>query len=244
MPRDSLSVSITNDLIGLIINRKLKPGDVLPSEAELARQFSVSKPTVREAIQELSIFGMIERRQGRATRVKSIDSSVLSSFFRISIGYSEHGVRNVLELRRGLEVEIAQLAARRATAEDVENIQACVLQMEASKGDIDLWLQNDLNFHLAVTNASGNEIMINMVMGLKNVIIYTMRAIGMQRDLRDAVKTLERHQRIAEAINNRDPDEAREAMQAHFSATDPILDAIRLDNRRLAQADLMKAIES
>jgi len=233
MARDSLSDSITNDLIGLIVERKLKAGDALPSEAELAQKFSVSKPTVREAMKELAIFGVIERRQGKSTRVKAIDSSVLSSFFRISIGHSEHGIQNALELRRGLEVEVARLAAIRASDEQIQTIFSEVQKMEENTGNIELWLQHDLAFHRAVTEASQNEIMINLFSGLGNVIEYTMRAIGMQRDLRDASKTLKRHMDIAMAIRERDSSAARDAMTAHFDATAPVLEAIRLDSRRI-----------
>lgn len=234
MSRESLSDSITNDVIRLIVERKLKPGDTLPSEGDLAQRFSVSKPTVREAMKELAIFGVIERRQGKATRVKAIDSSVLSSFFRISIGYSEHGIRNALELRRGLEVEVARLAAKRADEEQIASIFTEVERMKENIGDIEAWLRHDLAFHRAVTDASQNEIIINMFSGLGAVIEYTMRALGMQRDLRDAAKTLERHLDIARAIQNRNEDAASEAMQAHFDATSPVLEAIRLDSSRLA----------
>src|SRR5690606_23772967 len=113
--RAPLSEGISDRLIEMIAAGELKVNDPLPSEAELAARFGVSKPVIREALKQLSLFGIVEIRQGRVARVKPLDSSALEGFFRLAVRSDSNGLRDAIELRRAGEGELAEPAETRVT---------------------------------------------------------------------------------------------------------------------------------
>src|SRR5690606_5045166 len=121
--RAPLSEGISDQLIEMIAAGELKMDDPLPSEAELAAPFGVSKPVVREALKQLSLFGIVEIRQGRVARVKPLDSSALEGFFRLAVRSDSNGLRDAIELRRAVEVELAELAATRVTSKTQQPLE-------------------------------------------------------------------------------------------------------------------------
>lgn len=233
--RAPLSEGISDQLIEMIAAGELKMDDPLPSESELAARFGVSKPVVREALKQLSLFGIVEIRQGRVARVKPLDSSVLEGFFRLAVRSDSNGLRDAVELRRAVEVELAELAATRATSKSQQPLEDAFRKMQRNLEFLDPWLEADFAFHMALANASENAIMQHTIRGLSGVIRYTQRLLGVQTDLRDARQTLKRHEAILQGVLARDPAAAGAAMRAHFDAFDPVLSMISADKSRLAR---------
>lgn len=233
--RVPLSETITDRLIEMITLGELKPNDPLPSEADLAARFNVSKPIIRESLKQLAVFGVVEIRQGRVARVKALDSSALEGFFRLAIRSSNNGLRDALELRRAVEVEIAELAAARATSATTAPLEAAYRVMEQNVDTLEAWLKGDYAFHMALAHASQNAIMLHTIEGLSGVVRYTMRVLGVQSDMRDARLTLGRHKAILDAVMSHDVAAANVAMRHHFDATRPFVDAISGDKSRLAR---------
>src|SRR5690606_16463391 len=233
--RAPLSEGISDRLIEMIAAGELKVNDPLPSESELATRFGVSKPVIREALKQLSLFGIVEIRQGRVSRVKPLNSSALEGFFRLAVRSDANGLRDAVELRRAVEVELAELAATRVTPETLPPLEDAFKMMEQNIDGIDPWLEGDYAFHMALAQASENAIMQHTIRGLSGVIRYTQRVLGVQTDLRDVRQTLKRHETILHAVQDRDPAAAGAAMRIHFDALTPVLSMINSDRSRLAR---------
>jgi len=233
--RSRLSATIKDHLTQRIVAGVLRPNDELPSESDLAAQFKVSKPVVREALGSLAAFGLLKIRQGRPTIVQGLSSAPLDQFFGVAIRSSENGLREALELRRALETEAAALSAGRASALHIEHLGEIIASMRQNPHDLDVWLPADFAFHMALVRSAGNTLLQFLVEALSDVIRQSIRALGSQTDLRDPVATLKRHELIFDAIEAHDPVAARAAMHAHFDATQVGVLAIIQDPARLSR---------
>ena len=205
-----------------IVDGRLRPGDRLPSESQIAATFGISKPIAREALRELAALGVIQVQQGKVGRVRAIDSGPLARFFRFAVGRTEQGLHNAVELRRMLEPQVARLAARRGTVDEHAVLRDILTTMEAALGDIPRWIEADLAFHRQIAAMAHNALIALQMQGLEPVIREMMvrfndRAARKQTDWRETYK---RHVRVAEAIDSGDADAAERAMGGHFQAAD------------------------
>jgi len=236
LPNDKqrLTETVTQFVIDRVAERVYRPGDSLPSESDLAKRLNVSKPVVREALGRLAALGIVQIQQGKPTTVRGLSVAPLDQFLRLAVRATDNGLREAVELRRAIEVEIASLAAERATPLQIEPVEAAVEKMrESIDGDFERWLQGDFAFHVALARCSGNALLEHLVNALAETIKFTQRALGVQRDLRDPVATVARHQAIVDALKARDPAAARIAMTAHFAVSDAVISEIARDRRRL-----------
>ncbi len=217
--RQKLYEIVLENLTEQIISRDLRPGEILPSEVELAEVYGVSKATVHEALRHLSVFGVVNMRQGCQTTVGTPRAGVLSQFFRFATGNVKHSLIDVLEIRRMLECGAAALAAERISDEDCDALRVIVDGLEENKYSYDQWVANDAAFHLHIARASHNVLMPYMMEALHGVIEDTIRLLHAQFSVRDPDQTFLRHKNVADAILARDPGRAFDAMQVHFEAT-------------------------
>ncbi len=193
----------------------LKAGDQLPAERELALQFGVSRTAVREAVKALREKGLVEAYPGRGTFITSETSnSIRLTFDRMIKAGPRDGTLHLVEVREILEPEIAALAATRATEESLEELREAVKIMDTAKSDPDSFIEADLDFHLALAEAAANPLILSLIDSI----------VGVLREQRLSIFKVEggpergqyHHKRILEAILNRDPVGAREAMRAHL----------------------------
>ena len=233
--RGRLSATVKEHLTQRIVAGVLRPNDELPSESELAAQFKVSKPVIREALGSLAGLGLVQIRQGRPTIVQGLTSAPLDQFFGVAMGVSENGLREALELRRALETEAAALAATRASPQHIERLGEIIASMRKCPDDLDAWLPADLAFHMALVRSTGNSLLQFLIEALSDVMRQSINALGSQTDLRDPATTLKRHERVFEAVCAHDPEAARAAMHAHFAATHDVVLAIGKDQTRLSR---------
>lgn len=193
----------------------LKAGDQLPAERELAEQFGVSRTAVREAMKALREKGLIEAFPGRGTFITSETSnSIRLTFDRLIKADLREGTLQLVEVREILEPEIAALAAQRANEEFLQQLRESIAVMEDSKRDPEQFIEADLDFHLALAEAAANPFILSLIDSI----------VGLLREQRMSIFKVEggpergqyHHKRIFEAIENRDPVGAREAMRAHL----------------------------
>jgi GntR family transcriptional repressor for pyruvate dehydrogenase complex len=205
-----------------ILDGRLKPGEALPSEATLAARFGVSKQVVREAVRQLAALGAVQIGQGRATRiVEMTDAQPLARFWRFAVGSTREGLAEAVELRRMLEPNVARLAARHATAENIAALRDALARMTAALGEVQPWITADLDFHEQLGRMTGNRLVSLQVQGLRPVIEEVMHHFnGTSRSKADWQRTFARHKRVAEAVAARDEEAAFAAMLAHFEAAD------------------------
>ena len=196
-----------------IVAGELEVGDQLPAERELAEQFGVSRTAVREAIKALREKGLVEIRLGRGTFVTNGANGAV----RHSLGLllkNENGFAHLVEVREILEPEIAALAATRVEGEHIDSMAEAVETMETALDNADVFVEADLDFHLALAEATQNPI----IPALMDSIIDLLRE---QRKRTGSVESglargQHHHKKILEAVVQRDSQAARKAMKAHL----------------------------
>lgn len=200
----------------LIDRGRLRPGDRLPAERELATQIGVSRPSVRAGLHALAAMGVVRSRHGSGTYIP--DGPPLLGSEPLSFLAALHGFarEEMYEARRILEVEAAGLAADRATADHVATLADEVAGLFANRDNPNAFLVHDINFHRAVADAAGNPIVAALV-HMVSALYYERRretaARASDSDLRDAA---EAHRRIYQSIRARDAAAARRAMNDHL----------------------------
>ncbi|MGP1397976.1 MAG: FadR/GntR family transcriptional regulator [Inquilinaceae bacterium] len=218
--RGRLSNLVSASLLDRMRAGTLKPGDVLPAEADLSREFGVSRPVVREALGQLAGLDVVQIRHGKQATVKTLSAEPLETFFRLALTPGTAGLPDAIAVRRGLEVEIAALAASHATGPQLAALAATVAEMEAQIRTVDPWVEADLRFHRTLVAASGNRLMALMVEALGSTIRESMRLLKVRRDLQTVRRSLVHHQKVLAALKRRDPIAARTAMAGHFDEVD------------------------
>ena len=212
--RKTITDEIVSRLIGFILDEGLRPGDKLPSERDLVGRLDVGRSSLREAIKTLSALGVVEISVGAGMFVGRGQSSILTKPLAWGLLIGEHSARDVIEARRVVEVEMAALAAARATDDEIATIVARTDDMRANLNDVDAYSRCDQEFHLAVGRAAHNQVLFHVLDTLRHVVrvwIYETFA-----DYPDKAQSLNEHLPITEAICARDPEGARAAMAAHL----------------------------
>ena len=207
--------------LGTAIGRGDYPaGSILPSDTELLARFAVSRTVLREALKTLAAKGMIEARARIGTRVlprqrwNLFDADVLAWHFEI--GPDVALLRSLSEIRIGVEVESAALAAVRRSEEQAAALEACAIRMgEATTPQ--QFARTDLEFHRTVAEASGNPFMASISALVELALTAAFTISSPVEDDTAMVATVKAHGRIAEAIRAGDAEEARAAMKAVIS---------------------------
>jgi GntR family transcriptional repressor for pyruvate dehydrogenase complex len=214
-----MSDQVFEQLKDLIFRGHLKPGERLMTERELAQSLGVSRPTVREAINKLVAMHLLEHRQGQGTFVNVPTAGADRNPLAAVINGHDASLMDLLEVRQGLECNAVALAARRATDEDIREIEKSVREMEAAVGDGSLGSDADISFHMAIAYATRNVVQIHIMKSLYDLLFY-----GIQENLQHLYveptnldKVLKQHTDILNAIRQHDPDEAYAAMKRHIS---------------------------
>jgi GntR family transcriptional regulator, transcriptional repressor for pyruvate dehydrogenase complex len=211
-----LSTLVASSISREIAQGRLKSGDQLPTEQQLALTFGVSRNVVREAIARLRSEGRIWSQQGRGAFVADEPNATVLTIDFEALQQGD-AFRSLFELRGILEVQAAALAARRRTEEDLSALEGALATMrEAPYGSV-TWLKTDLEFHKKVAAATGNAYMVQFLMFVSEKVRESILASGNQQRSEDlAAVTLGEHQRILDAIAAGDADEAQDAMRAHL----------------------------
>jgi GntR family transcriptional repressor for pyruvate dehydrogenase complex len=214
-----MSDQVFDQLKDLIFRGHLKPGERLMTERELAQNLGVSRPTVREAINKLVAMHLLEHRQGQGTFVNPPNAGADKNPLAAVINGQDASLMDLLEVRLGLECNAVALAARRATEEDVREIEESVQAMAVAVGEGNLGSDADITFHMAIAYATKNIVQIHIMKSLYDLIFY-----GIQENLQHLYsepinldKILQQHTDILDAIRQRDADEAYAAMKRHIT---------------------------
>jgi GntR family transcriptional regulator, sialic acid-inducible nan operon repressor len=215
--RRKLYEEVVARLEELIHSEQLKPGEVLPSERDLMLQFGVGRPAIREALFALSRMGLVEVANGERARVSSPTPSTLlgelSGAARLMLSKSE-GVRHFQEARTLFESALAEEAARVATRADVLGLESALQANKRAIGDAIRFQQTDVAFHFAIASIPRNPIYL----ALHEAIVEWLneqRSVSLRRLGTDKLAYTS-HRKLFEAIKERDPDAARQAMRSHL----------------------------
>ena len=215
-----LVTEIVESLAASIRDGQLKPGDKLPTEAEIMVRFDVSRTVVRESISKLQASGLVETRHGIGTFV--ILSRDAGNFKIAAADFATvNDVISVLELRISLETEAAGLAAQRRSTENLEAMATALRAFQDSiHADSDA-VPPDFQFHMEVARATGNRHFEDLMTYLGTMIIPRTRVNTPQSAPEGRLLYLQRvngeHENIYNAIRSQDPEAARAAMRTHLS---------------------------
>ncbi len=203
----------------MIRDQALRPGDHLPSEATLAERFQVSRPVIREALTQLKSLGIIGTQSGKPAIVQQVDGRLPAIFFAYSLSLRGAEVYDLLEVRRGLEVQSAALAAERASREEVDRLRATtdLMQRHLERSEIDAFVEVDVEFHLLIAMASRNSLLVHLVEAIREPLRESVRVgLSSRRSAAEVQHVHRMHEQIVEAIAARDARGAAAAMAEHF----------------------------
>ena len=209
---------VTRELRQMILEREIQPGEFLPPRKDLATQFGVGLSTIQEAIQALSAVGMLESRPGKGTWVRedALDTLIHPAVIRTRLG--ELQARQVYEARFVIEIALTELATKRATPEDIDRIWDALADMEATVEDVEAFVEADLAFHLAVARAGHNELLEQFYHLSRRLIVEVISEMLKLPDVKEDSISIQRA--IAQAIEQGDPDAARQAAVDHMEHVD------------------------
>lgn len=211
--RSTPSAEVTSHLLTFLLSGDVAPGQKIPSERQLAEALQIGRSAVREAIKSLSLLGLLAVRQGDGTYLTDSPSDLLPSVIEWGLLLGERTVSDLVEARTEIEIAVAGLAAERADDEQLERLAAALEAMRAS-GDIDAYIDADINLHLEVARASGNGVFANLLSSLQSLLeVWARRVLDYAGETETS---LAMHEPIVEAISKHDPDAARAAMRAHM----------------------------
>lgn len=212
------------------------PGDKLPPERELAAQMSVSRPSLRTAIQQLEKRGLVETRQGGGTYIKNFLAPSLTDPLMQMFQTHPDTAMDFVEFRSIIEGNAAYLAAMRATDADRELLQACFESMEAAHADDDPEneAEIDADFHLIIAESSHNAVLLHIMRAMVNIlregVFYNRMQLYTRRGSRDLL--LKQHRAIYDPIMAGDPDLARQAAKAHLAYVQEIMRDLEREESR------------
>lgn len=219
IPTKSDNPSIQKNIIArireLINIKNLEPGDKLPSERTLSEKFEVSRSNIREAIQKLEYYGLLESIPQSGTFVANIGVIALNGMIDEILRLEDPDFKCLVETRILLELKTVKLAALRRTEEDLKHIKETLDAYKEKVIEGKDAVQEDLLFHLAIAKASHNSTMNTFMLSITPEIITNFETYHVC-DANQSVLAIQEHQDIFDAIEAQNPNLAREKMKAHF----------------------------
>lgn len=229
-PRRNNHAHVVNEIGHAIVNGSIQTGEMLPKDAQLEKQFNVSRTVLREAMKTLSAKGLIIARARVGTRVTDpsewnfFDKDVLE--WHLDSGFDRSFIMNLTDIRLSLEPFAAQLAAARISPEDATTLLDLCLEMEMATQN-DAFALADLKFHQVLLNASGNPFMFSIGNIIEAALANTFQISGPTDDPDNQAVAVAAHREIAVAVSKGDGAAASAAMhKVIMSGRDRVLDAI------------------
>ncbi|MFP6710820.1 MAG: FadR/GntR family transcriptional regulator [Rhodospirillales bacterium] len=214
---NSVANQIVEQVREALFAGKFQTGDLIGSEKDLARQFDVSRITVRDALRTLETMGIVEIRVGAGGGARIAEgnldhfSDALAIQFKLA-GVTEH---EILDVQVAIESTAAELAALNRSQEHIEELQELLDEAEAVLDDPAEFTNPGQRFHLAIVEASGNRALVAQFKALRHVI-WPQGAKRAKREI--AAHAFKVHQKLFAMIEEGDSDSARKLMVAHLSS--------------------------
>lgn len=209
-----LADRVTQQLQDLITSQQLRQGDRLPPERDLAEQFRVSRTVVREAVRSLVAKGLLEVVSGSGTYVRAVQLAAVAESLGLLLRARGSGYRKIHEIRQLLEVEIAGLAAERATADDLAAMEETLRDLAQTDGRPEAFARVDVAFHATLARATQNELFSILLESVGDVLLQVRQKGALLPGT--AQRALHHHVAIFERVRAHDTLGAQEAMRLHL----------------------------
>ncbi len=215
VPAGSPVSEVARRLLDLFTSGSIAPGARLPPERHLSATLEVGRSAVREALAALEILGIVDVRPGSGTYLRGTASELLPQTLRWGLLIGERNTAELLELRSGLEIFVARLAAQRVDASALERLRESVTRMRDGVDDLAAFARADRDFHLALADAAGNDVIVDQLDVVRSLLrVYADRAVHDTDAARIAVSE---HADVLAAIERHDADAAASAMAIHMA---------------------------
>lgn len=215
LPASTPASEVARRLLDLFIDGSVAPGTRLPAERTLAATLEVGRSAVREALAALEILGIVDVRPGSGTYLRGAASDLLPQTLRWGLLIGENDTAELLEMRSGLEIYVARLAADRADEDDLATLSRALESMRAAVDDLGAFPDSDRAFHDALGAAAHNALLVDQVTVVRSLLqVYADRAVHTAVDARRAVSE---HDLVLRALRARDADAAASAMAVHMA---------------------------
>jgi GntR family transcriptional repressor for pyruvate dehydrogenase complex len=199
----------------MIVSGELKAGQALPPERQLAQMLEISRPTLRQAISALAATNIVESRHGGGTFVTALTPDLLAAPLEFLLQIDPKAVAYLFDVRRGLEVNAAQLSATRITPVELIRLRELINVSGESIDDLDLFIEHDKRLHRLIVASIHNPIYDSLCSSVERLSDESRRRSGANRAVR--VASHDDHIAIVEALEAHDPDLAAEAMRRHLA---------------------------
>jgi GntR family transcriptional regulator, transcriptional repressor for pyruvate dehydrogenase complex len=216
-------VAVTDEAIlkikEMLISGQLRPGDRLPPEKELSDALGLSRSSLREAVKALELIRVLDVRRGDGTYVTSLEPRLLLEAMSFVVDlHQDASVLDLFEVRRILEPAAAVIAARKATAEDLERLKQILTEVDASTSIEDL-VAHDLKFHGYISDLSGNSYLSSLLESLSSRTLRARIWRGLTEE-HAVERTLAEHRAIVDAMVTGDPELVRSCVTVHISGVE------------------------
>ncbi|MEO3765075.1 FadR/GntR family transcriptional regulator [Streptomyces sp. B8F3] len=216
-------MAVTDEAIekikGMIVSGKLRPGDRLPKESELAAELGLSRNSLREAVRALALIRILDVRQGDGTYVTSLDSQLLLEAMSFVVDFHrDDTVLELLAVRRILEPAATALACTGIEEPELDALEAELTEL-GQDPSVEELVRADLEFHRRIVQASGNSVLSSLLEGLSGPTARARIWRGLTQE--DAVRrTLTEHRAILDAMRSRDAEAARSWATVHIASVE------------------------
>lgn len=214
LDRQPISERVANRILGMVKSGNLRPGDRLPTEAQMAIALGISRPPLREALKALTIMGVLESRQGGRYTVTDLSPSRLVAPFNAMLSVTEYNIAEHFECRQVVDVELVRLCTRRATAEERARILQLAHDGRAFLADPVGFRLLDYEYHQALNAGAHNAMLATVALGLYDVALDARRVASAAPGV--IPTSVRQHVEVAEAVMAGDEEAAAAAIARHL----------------------------
>jgi GntR family transcriptional repressor for pyruvate dehydrogenase complex len=210
----SLSARIVSEVRDALFAKRLKPGDFLGTEKDLAARFGASRIVARDALRTLEALGIVEIRMGKGggARIAQGNPRLFAEALAVQLDLTGVSATEIMDAQRAIETLGAELAAENATPADIAKLRALLREAEAALPDLDKFTRLSRDFHLAIAEASHNRVLVVQLISLEHVSWPRRNATATPKLARHI---LDVHGKLADLIELRDASAARALMNDH-----------------------------
>lgn len=215
----SITDQVFEQLRDMIYRGEIGAGERLMSERDMSALFKVGRPTIRTAVQRLIHQGMVESRRGVGIFVLDQHKIIEKRPLLQALNGETFSIADIQEIRMALEIKSAELAAQRATEEDLRMIKKGLDRMSKELMEQKIRINTDISFHMNIAYASKNVVQIHLIKSFYEVMTYAMSYsyINVLESLHIDELIDQQHELIFQAIVDRDKKGAGQAMEAHIT---------------------------
>lgn len=209
------SKRIVDQIVDLVATGKLKVGDKLPPERDLAQLLGVGRSSVREALKSMTNMGLLTAKRSEGTFIKKADSESLRTYFQWNVFLETNTLMDLIEAREVIELTIITKVAKKHTEDDIRSLRGTVRAMEEGKDSLEKTTKSDIDFHTTLVNVAGNSILQIMIELIRSAMETWFKHVLSNKGNLEA--TISEHTEIIDAIEAHDELRATNLLKVHLA---------------------------